>query len=218
MLARSGFYKSGDVEVEKNIIIRCERLDKVFITEVSWARRFLLYICTSVLLYTIVLNLFHLFTGLFLTFVLHFVWSWGGGASEMVQIGLERWASNTPAGLLDTWLLPDVRPASAFLAWCKPETHLQSRNPLPALTFDLRMSCFRTAAHSDAASPPFQLGARLQSCQADARQSGMTYEEQSDSLLCFCKYDFNASEAFLVSLFCLRELFSSILWFLQIES
>lgn len=141
MLARSGFYKSGDVEVEKNIIIRCERLGKVFITdEVSlWARRFLLYICTSVLLSTIVLKLFCLFMGLFLTFMLHFVWSRGGGASEMVGIGLERWASNTPAGLLDAWLLPDVRPASAFLA-LKPETHLQSRNPLPALTFDFRMS------------------------------------------------------------------------------
>lgn len=71
MLARSGFYKSGDVEVEKNIIIRCERLGKVFISdEVSWARRFLLCICTSVLLYTIVLNLFFLFTGLFVTFCL----------------------------------------------------------------------------------------------------------------------------------------------------
>lgn len=147
-------------------------LGKVFITEVwLWACRFLLYICTSVLLYTIVLNFFFLFLGLFLTFVLHFVWSWGGGASEMGQIGLERWASNTPAGLLDAWLLPDVRPASAFLAWRKPETHLQSRNPLPALTFDFRVSCFRTAAHSDAALTPFQLGARLQSCQADTQHS-----------------------------------------------
>lgn len=175
MLARSGFYKSGDVEVEENIIVRSERLGKVFITdELSWVHWFLLCHCfkLSLPIYGIV-SRYLLFgvAGAGHQKWLTLAWKcepqtlqldcWTHGCSQMFQLRAPSW--------------PDVN-----------QKHVCSHATTPALIFDFRMSCFRTAAHSDAASPSFQLGARLQSCQADVRQPGMKYEEQSDVVSGFC--------------------------------
>lgn len=140
------------------------------------------------------------------------------GAGHQKWLGLA-WKGEPQTLQLDCWThgcsqMLDLRAPS----WPLNLKHICS-HATPYLLWPLTSgwATVRTAAHSDAASPPFQLGARLHSCQADAlsvsfRQSGMKYKEQSDSLLCFCKYDFNASEAFFICLFCFIVLFAWIIF------
>lgn len=152
-----------------------------------------LYICTSLHhCFKVILSIYGIVSYIHVTLLFGVE-----GAGHQKWLGLA-WKGEPQTLQLDCWThgcsqMLDLRAPS----WPLNLKHICS-HATPYLLWPLTSgwAAVRTAAHSDAASPPFQLGARLHSCQADARQSGMKYEEQSDSLLCFCKYDFNASEAF----------------------
>lgn len=141
------------------IIIRSERLGKVFIT-------------AKVLL--------------FLTFVLHFVWSWRG---QGITLAWQCVLQTLQPCLVDAWLLPDVWPASAFLTWYNLITHLIVTQPHLCWTlnsphasgqqFILMPSHHRFSCQS--------LGARLQSYQADLHWLSFSLEwHMRSKVICSC--------------------------------